>query len=200
MSETQTPVIHISGTVTEKDYTNAVRASGIRYCIRYSIVDVVLMIVISMGTSLYYCYPVLKDGDITIGEVLREALKTVFGLSLTTYLIIGLLVIYVLYLIVIRPILARKRLRELHPNGFPVTYDFFDDTLVIRAVTQTTDETFRLKYADVQRKIRDTKYVIGLSTGQRNRVGLYKAVMTPEETEQVRRLLHERCPQRKRRA
>ncbi|MBQ6174157.1 MAG: hypothetical protein IJK28_06000, partial [Clostridia bacterium] len=83
------------------------------------------------------------------------------------------------------------------PDGFPVTYDFFDDTLVISSATKTSDETFRLKYADVQRKIRETRYTIALSTGQRNRIGLYKAVMAPEETEQVRKLLNERCPQRK---
>lgn len=112
----------------------------------------------------------------------------------------GFLVCYAIELIVIRPNQAKKRLHELHPDGLPVTYDFFDDVLVISSATQTVDETYRLKYSDVRRKIRETRFVITLSTGQRNRIGLYKTVMTLEETEQVRRLLHERCPQRKTKA
>ena len=52
-----------------------------------------------------------------------------------------------------------------------------------------------LSYADVQRKIKETKYTIALSTVQRNRIALYKAVMTSEELERVRGILKERCPQ-----
>lgn len=197
MSESKTPVIHITGTVTEKDYTNAVRARGIRFCLKYTIIYLILMFVFEMGISFYYWYPDLKDGYVTCAEWLSEAWRTVFRASLSTYMIIGFLAVYAVFEIVIRPILAQKRLREFHPDGFPVTYDFFDDTLVISSATKTSDETFRLKYADVQRKIRETRYTIALSTGQRNRIGLYKAVMAPEETEQVRKLLNERCPQRK---
>ena len=124
-------------------------------------------------------------------------MKGFFRLSLSTYIIIGLLVFYAVYYIVVRPILAKKRLHELHPDGFPVTYDFYDDMLVIISSTQSSDETVRLKYADVQRKIKERKYIIVLSTVKRNRLGLYKAVMTSEDLERVRRHLNERCPQRK---
>ena len=195
MSEAKEPVIHISGTVTEKDYTTAVRANGIRYCLKFTIAYMVLMFVISLGIDFYYWVPDLKEGYITFGEWLSGAVEDVFRLSPATWIVIGVLVFYPVFCIVIRPILAKKRLHELHPDGFPVTYDFFDDTLVISTSTQTTDETFRLKYADVQRKIKETKNTIALSTVQRNRIALYKAVMTSEELERVRGILKERCPQ-----
>ncbi len=200
MSESKVPVIHISGTVTEKDFTDAVRARGIRYFLKYSIFYILLVLLLDLGISFYYWYPVLKDGHVTFSEWLNEAWGTVFHASSGTCIIAGFLVLYALYLIIIRPGQAKKRMLELHPNGFPVTYDFFDDVLVISSATQTADETFRLKYTDVQRKIRETRYAITLSTGKRNRISLYKTIMTPEETEQVQRLLNERCPQRKTKA
>ena len=39
-----------------------------------------------------------------------------------------------------------------------------------------------------------------LSTGQRNRIALFKAVMMQEEAVQVRKLLDERCPQHRMKA
>ena len=200
MSETKEPIIHISGTVTEKDYTDAVRAHGIRYFLKYAVIYILAVLLFDLGVSFYYWYPDLKDGSVPFAEWLKSACGTFFSPSLTTYLIAGFLVFFALYLIIIRPMLAKKRMRELYPNGIPVTYDFFDDALVIRSATQTADETFRLKYADVQRKIKDTRFMITLSTGQRNKVNLYHVVMTPEEAEQVLRLLNERCPQRKTKA
>ena len=200
MSESKAPVIHISGTVTEKDYTNAVRARGIRNFLKYAVIYILVMLLFDLGVSIYYWYPELKNGRITFSAWLNEAWGTVFSASPGTCVIAGFLVLFAVYLMIIRPGQAKKRLRELHPNGLHVTYDFFDDVLVISSATQTADETFRLRYADVQRKIGETGYVISLSTGKRNRIGLYKTVMTPEETERVRKLLNERCPQRRTKA
>ncbi|MBR3179429.1 MAG: hypothetical protein IKF49_07970 [Clostridia bacterium] len=200
MSESKAPVIHISGTVTEKAYTDAVRAHGIRAFLKFSILYILLMFLFRLGVDFYYWYPYLKAGYVTFAEYLNETLGTIFIPSLSTYILAGFIVIFALFLIIIRPNQEKKRLHELDPDGFPVTYDFFDDVLVISSASQTADETFRLKYSDVQKRIRETKFVITLLTGQRNRIGLYKTVMTPQETEQVQRLLKERCPQRKTKA
>ena len=197
MSESKTPVIQISGTVAEKDYISAVRARGIRFLWKYSVIYILLKLFLDLGISFYYWYPVLKDGNITFAQWLNEAWGTVFRASFGTCLIAGFLVLFAVYLIVIRPGLAKKSFHELFPDGLPVAYAFYDDTLVIRSATQTADQTFRLKYADVQRKIREYRYTIALSTGSRNMVSLYKTVMTPEEAKQVRKLLEERCPQRR---
>ena len=197
MSETGAPVIHISGTVSEKDYTSAVRWRGVRGFLRGSIFMLLTWILIVVGLSLYYWYPVLRDGHATCAEWLDETWKDVFRLFPEGTLILGFLAFQALLFIIIRPFQAKKRLHELNPGGFPIAYDFFDDHMVIAVATQTSDETVRLKYTDVQRKIKEDKYIIRLSTGQRNRIGLYKAAMAPEEVGQVRELLKERCPQRK---
>ena len=89
MSESKTPVIQISGTVAEKDYILAV-------------------LLFDLGISFYYWYPVLKDGNITFAQWLNEAWGTVFRVSFGTCLIAGFLVLFAVYLIVIRPGLAKK--------------------------------------------------------------------------------------------
>ncbi len=197
MSEAKEPEIHVSGTVTEDNYTTAVRAGGIELFLKYVLSFLFLMILIDFIVSFYYWYPGLRDGYATYGEFNSAVWKEILSVSPGNCLLIGFIVLYALYLIVFRPLQAGKRLRELHPEGFPVVYDFYEDQLVIHSASQTADETFRLKYADVQRKIRETKYMFKLATANRNKIGLYKAVMTAENTESIRRLLNERCPQRK---
>ena len=67
----------------------------------------------------------------------------------------------------------------------------------VQVVREDLNIKMGLPYADVQRKIKETKHWFLLSTARKNRIYLYKAIMTPEEAERVRRLLNERCPQRK---
>ena len=110
---------------------------------------------------------------------------------------LGCIALYALIHLLIRPFQGRKRFRELYPEGMPVVYAFYGDRMKIHSVTAISDQTARLPYADVQRKIKETKHWIRLSTARKNRIYLYKAIMTPEEAERVRRLLNERCPQRK---
>ena len=195
MSESNTSVIHISGTVDLKDYTAVMRERGIRYFLIYTVIFVIWWFILEIGINLYYWYPALKDGYITYAEWLFYAWESIVWISLSTYLIAAMIVFDALYMIVFKPIQARKRMQEFEPDGFPVTYDCFDDHLAISSVTQTSYDTFRLKYSDVQRKIRETGRVIILSTGHRNKIILYKAVMTGEEAGQIRKLLNDRCPQ-----
>ena len=194
MNESNTPVIHISGTVDLKDYTAAMRERCIRYFLRDTALAVIGSFVVDMGIDFYYLYPALKEGYVTYAEWLSDTWDLFLR---STWLIAAMIVFYALYLIVIKPIQARKRVQEFDPNGFPVTYDFFDDHVAISSVTQSNDSTFRLKYSDVRRKIRETGRVIILSTGHRNKILLYKTVMTGEEAGQVRKLLNDRCPQHK---
>lgn len=153
MGESNAPVIHVSGAFSLKDYTTAVRAGGIRYFLKLAIAYIILLFLVQMGTSFYYWYPALKDGYVTCAEWLSEAWKTVFSDPLVTYVSAGFILLCALYLIIIGPIQVAKRWRELHPDGLLVTYDFFDDHLVTGSATQTADQTFRLKYSDVRRKI-----------------------------------------------
>ena len=118
MSETKEPIIHISGTVTEKDYTDAVRAHGIRYFLKYAVIYILAVLLFDLGVSFYYWYPDLKDGSVPFAEWLKSACGTFFSPSLTTYLIAGFFVFFALYLIIIRPMLAKKRIPE--PEDFSV--------------------------------------------------------------------------------
>ena len=88
-------------------------------------------------------------------------------------------------------------MRERYPDGLPVVYVFFDNMLVIGSCEAAADQTLRMKYGDVRRRIRENGHIFKLSTGQRNRLGLYKAIMTGDEIRSVRALLKERCPQHK---
>ena len=73
--------------------------------------------------------------------------------------------------------------------------------MLVTHINSRSGENFvRMHYTDVQRKIKETKYVFTLSTGQKNRISLFKAIMTPEEEKTARELLKERCPQRRRRS
>ncbi len=196
MSEKENPIIHISGTLTLRDYMAALRAGGLRFFLIVSAVYLLMLLLIPLGMSLPSWYPYLKDGSATVGEWLNTYWEaTVSGSSL--FILLGFLVLYALYLVLLRPYLAGKRMRERYPDGLPIVYDFFEDMLVIDSSTPAADQTLRLKYDEVRRKIRETGHIFRLSTGQRNRLGLYKAIMTGDEIRSVRALLKERCPQHK---
>ena len=81
-----------------------------------------------------------------------------------------------------------------------MTYAFYDDHLVLSTCSQSSDDASGLMYSDIQRKIIDARYEFVLSTGRKNRLFLYKAIMTQEEVGQVQKLLGERCPQHKTKA
>ena len=197
MAETENPVIHITGTVSEKDIKAAIRTMGLRAFWRYAVILLGFIILMLFFMILYEW----KTSDISLYYTFGEWLE-ICGLSLLEKRwFLGcyacLLVLYALYLLILRPNSAVKRLRELSPGGIPVTYDFYEDQVVWMTKTEKTDEVLRIKYADVQRKIIETKYHIIISTGQRNRLSFYKTIMTPEETIHVMTLLKERCPLRK---
>ena len=195
MDNEKIPLIHICGTVIEQDFSAAMHARGIRSFLKYTLIYLLAVLLIDLGSSLYYWYPYIQDAFISFSQWLSEAGKTVFSISSTTFLTIGFIVLFAILLIGVKPMRARKQFRELHPEGLPIVYDFFDDQLVIHSSSSSADETFRLKYADVRRKIKETRHMILLATGQKNRISLYKTVMTPDQLESVRKLLNERCPQ-----
>jgi hypothetical protein len=197
MDEEKIPLIHICGTVSEQDFSGAVRARGIRIFLKFLLFYLLAMVLIGFGTSFYSWYPYIRNGSSSYAEWIDGTWNSFFSMSFTTSVIIGLIAVYAVLCIGVRPMRARKRFHELYSEGAQAVYDFFDDQLVIRISSSTADETFRLKYSDVRRKIKETRYLILLSTGQKNRVALYKAVMTPDQTERTRKLLNERCPQRR---
>lgn len=197
MENAEKPLLHISGTLSVEDTVKVWRFRGIQHFWKYALIYLLLCALVFFGTSLYYWYSDLRDGYITVGEWLDYAIRGVFDGSIADFVIIGFLVFYALYLIVIRPMQVGKRIRELNPGGTPLTYDFYEDRIVFSTMSKSVAETYQIEYAKVQRKIKEDKYSFRLSTGQKNRIGLSKIIMTAEEIESVRKLLKERCPQRK---
>ncbi|MBQ9408145.1 MAG: hypothetical protein IJU28_01960 [Clostridia bacterium] len=197
MENAEKPLLHISGTLSVEDTVKVWRFRGIQHFWKYALIYLLLCALVFFGTSLYYWYSDLRDGYITVGEWLDYAIRGVFDGSIADFVIIGFLIIYALYLIVIRPTQVGKRIRELNPGGTPLTYDFYEDRIVFSTMSKSVAETYQIEYAKVQRKIKEDKYSFRLSTGQKNRIGLSKIIMTAEEIESVRKLLKERCPQRK---
>ena len=62
MSEVlENPVIRISGAVSEKEYKAALRARNVRVFLKLTAVYVSLMLVMTIGSSMYYAYPYIKS-------------------------------------------------------------------------------------------------------------------------------------------
>ena len=198
MSEVlENPVIRISGAVSEKEYKAALRARNVRVFLKLTAVYVSLMLVMTIGSSMYYAYPYIRSGKITYGEWLGELWDSLCD-GLSPYIFVGFILLYAAFLFLINPIRFGRRFNEIYPNGMPVEYNLYEDRLVMTSASRSAEFTDRLYYSDVKRKIRETGHAIGLSTGRKNRYTLFKCVMTPEEVTSVRELLKARCPQRKR--
>ena len=188
MSKAEAPILHIAGTIAVRDYKADLRVRSIPVFLVYLLITALL----KAGTSLYHWFADLRDGVITFGEWLRIVWESMGFPSV----FFCALILVALYLLLIRPFLAGERMRRLHPEGIRVKCDFYDDRLVLNASGRSEDGTIRLMYADVRRRITETRYSFTLSTDQRNKLSLFKTVMKPDEVERVRRLLKERCPQR----
>ena len=197
MNEIETPLIRIAGTITEKDYVNANRSIGARSFFRISAIflGAELLFNLAIGILEYSSY--IQAGLLTFGEALKYTWEAFFQSPVAWIIIAAVMAFDLLFLLLIRPALTGKSVRELYPDGAPVIYDFFEDRLVICFQTKTIDETVRVSYADVLRKIIETKYQFILQTNQRNRIFVFKTIMTPEEMQNVRELLKSRCPQRR---
>ena len=196
MSEKETPIIHISGTLTLKDYMAAVRAGGLRHLMIISAIYLLTTFLIPPAMDLPRWIHYLRDGRATVGDWLNTY-GDYFIRGSSLFILLAFLVLCALYLLLLRPYIAGKRMRERYPDGLPFTYDFFEEMLVITSSSQAADQTVRLNYGEVRRKIMETRHIFRLSTGQRNRLGLFKAIMTDDDVVRVRTLLRERCPQRK---
>lgn len=196
MNENENPIIHISGNLSEKDYITAIRYRSIRNFAVYCCCLLLFWILFTAGYSLYRLYPYMRDGNVHVSEWL-DVVWGVFREPSTLCILIGFFVLYAFILIVIKPMQAKRRFHELYNGELPISYDLYEDYLAVTSVSATADQTFRLRYSDVQRKIKETKYVITLSTGRKNKLGLYKALMSPDEADAVLSLLRSRCPQRR---
>ena len=196
MNEADEAILHIRGTMTENDYIAAVRARGGRAFLRFTVIYVSVMLIFTLGSGLYEAFPFLKSGEITFSEWLFGLWNALLS-GTTLFVIVGFLILCAVVQFLVRPAQMAKRMRELYPTGMPLVYDFYDDRLVINSSSPSGDQTARLFYSDVQRRIKEHKYVITLSTGQKNRYSLFKVIMTPEEVAAVRDLLKTHCPQHK---
>ena len=194
MENAGVPILSVGGTLTENDYKAAVRARGVREFLTAVLIWLLIMLLLVFGYGLYEVYPYLKSGELTFGEYLKE---TWVLLPAESGSIAGIFALCAVLVLLVRPSQMVKRMRERYPTGIPFVYDFYEDELVIRSSSRSGDETVRLLYTEVQRRIKDRKYVITLSTGRKNRFGLFKAIMTPQEVTAVLELLKARCPQRK---
>jgi hypothetical protein len=199
MSEEQNPILHISGTLSEKDYIKATRAHGLRYFWKYTVVYLLIIVLIPLILTFKDLYPWLRDGQLPFDWYLEYIFRSVFR-GRVWIIAVGFLAFYALYLLWFRPVRAGKQMHELDPEGAPLVYDFYEDMLVTHIISRSGENFVRMHYTDVQRKIKETKYVFTLSTGQKNRISLFKAIMTSEEEKTARELLKERCPQRRRRS
>ena len=196
MNETDLPIIHISGTVSKEEYAASMRAMGRR---TFPIVLVVSLGEFALLYSLMMLFSWFADGRseyITLGDWLAWSWLSLLSGPWIVCLLSLLYGFYALRTFLIRPRRAVKQMRELFPDGAPVTYDFFEDHIEWTVRSQKSDEKIWIKYSDLRRKIIETKYHFVVSTGMKNRFNIYKTIMTPEEVDQVRTLLKARSVQK----
>lgn len=196
MTETREPILHIRGIITEEALKARTREKYADFFRKYVLIYLGILLLVFLGITLYDWLPDLREGYLTLGEWFLFSCGSLFG-SFAFWLLAAMLALYGLVVLVLRPAQAVKQMRELHPDGIEIDYSFFEDELVVKAVSPTADETLRIRYSDVRRKIRETPISIVLSAGVRKNFGLHKTVMTPREAESVLALLRERCPQRR---
>ena len=158
MENAGVPILSVGGTLTENDYKAAVRARGALDLLRFALVYLLFLFLLVFGYGLYKVSPYLKSGELTFGEWLDE-LWNVLSTGKWTLTIAGCISLYAVLVLLVRPSQMVKRMRERYPTGIPFVYDFYEDELVIRSSSRSGDETVRLLYAEVQRRIKDRKYV-----------------------------------------
>ncbi len=197
MSEAiEDPIIHISGVVSENECKAAIRRKNVRVFLNAVIAYVITVSVMTPLMSFFSEYSYLKSGVVTYGQWIR-ALWNSMTSSVMICLFVGLSLLYAITLFLFKPFRIGRSFRELYPDGMPVAYDFYGDRLVISSFSQSAESTDRLNYSDVRRRIRETGYIITLSTSRKNYYNLFKCIMKPEEVTSVREILKARCPQRK---
>ncbi len=194
MDENKTPLLHVSGTLTFADYKAAARISGFRLFIKASVLFLAVCILGSIGLGVYHNFSFLRAGRLSFGELLGRLWRSFISDPALLAVVFGFLIIYFVIGCLIRPWRLEKQARELFPQGNHISYDFYEDELAVSAENTSGAEIIRFRYADMKRKRVETKAYITVSTRRKNRLGLYKAVMTPEQIENARAILNARCP------
>ena len=196
MNESEAPILLIRGTISIESMKENLRNRAAELFKKLVLIYVIFFVVFNLALHLYYWYPALKYGYATIGDWFIDSWSWLLG-SFAFWMYIGFIALYGLYLLVIRPRQAEKQLLRTDPDGIPASYAFYEDQLVVNIVSQTAEQTIRIRYADVQRKIKESALCISLVSVRKDRVSLFKTIMTPREMESVLALLRERCPQRR---
>ena len=199
MNETETPILHISGTIPIGDFRTAARAYNLRRWLKVNIFYILFMFLVVLGQELYYLYPDLRDGYLTLRDcpdILRDIAISLLSNRFFMFSVIGYLVFMAVYFLVIIPNSIAKKEKELNPSGASVNYNFFEDHLMLSKSGQNGEASYQLKYADLRPKFRETKYTFTISTGRKNLFNIYKTIMTAQEAESVRGLLKSRCARR----
>ena len=194
MDENKTPLLHVSGTLTFADYKAAARISGFRAFIRTTVFYLLSFSLFVIGNDVIRNFSALRNGILSFGELLSWQWKDMITDPALLAVVFGFLIIYFVIGCLIRPGRLEKRARELFPQGNHVSYDFYEDELAVSAENTSGAEIIRFRYADMKRKRVETKAYITVSTRRKNRLGLYKAVMTPEQIKDARAILNARCP------
>lgn len=195
MSETETPLLHIAGTLTEKDFRSALRARRVRPVLFMTFLLFLIYAIPVYGIRLYNDYPYMKLGVWSFGEWVKLIWE--YDGQSNAFIFIGFAAVYALLLLWHHPNRASKRFRELYPSGASIAIDFYEDCFSVleegESASASNRDTLRLQYSQMRRRIIENARVFVVSTGQRNRIVLHKAIMTPQEIEAVRELLHRKC-------
>ena len=193
MEENKMPLLHISGTLTVDQYKAAARIGGFRAFIRTTVLYLLVISLLVIGSDVIRNFSALKNGIFSFGELLSWQWKGMITDRVLLAAVFVLLIVYFALFCLIRPNRLTKRMRELSPQGSHLSYDFYEEELIISAENASGAETLHLRYADMKPRRRETRAYISVRTRQKNGVSLFKAIMTPEQIENARAILDARC-------
>ena len=198
LPENNEPILTISGTLNEEDYVRSVRSRMKHEFIRKDWIFLLAYLVFVICLNIYGYTATLSFSGIPAGERLSHFFRYLLENSWLNVVIVaaGIGVIRIFHMWYV-PKKMKNQFLEATPEGAPIIYRFFDDHFetLVNAEKQKTE--LKVKYTEIQRKIYENAYCFVAMTGRKNTYSFHKTLMTPEEVEAVRKLLQERCPQKK---
>ena len=196
LPENNEPILTISGTLSAEDYIRSVRSRIKHGFIRKDWIVLLAYLVFVICLNIYGYIATPAFSGIPTGERLSHFFRYLLENSWLHVVIVaaGIAVIRIFHMWYV-PKKMKNQFLEATPEGAPIIYRFFDDHFetLVNAEKQKVD--LKANYSEIQRKIYEDDLCFVVRT--RNTYSFHKTLMTPDEVEAVRKLLQERCPQKK---
>ena len=179
-SDIERPFLILKGCMTEDTRIRAYRWSALRMIGIILLIYVTAILVIHIGTNLYYGFPTFD-------------LSGIFSSEFFWIMLAAMTLVYAVKLLWLRPRKLRKNLREMYGNTAPweTEYDFYEDHFTFKLIGTKNSRDINLNYTDLK-KIKVYRYYILLQTKTKNRLSITRDELSWEDEQKLLGTLRER--------